>query len=177
MIQPLRQLIGYCAPRIITPITSSSCHGPFGQRYDPSSVEVTRPTPLIHYTGERDSAYLYGKFSSPHLRCPHNFSNDTVDSRLTGIGLSGTTPQKRKLRLRPLDRILLNPSYCIGLVQATLSPARLQLDCSEDVDEEAVEQWINEDSTLECCAVLSDYDIVSRVSCGSEKNKKFRRMF
>ncbi|GBM68497.1 hypothetical protein AVEN_225571-1, partial [Araneus ventricosus] len=38
------------------------------------------------------------------------------------------------------DRILLNPSYCIGLVQPTLSPARLQLDCSENVDEEAVEQ-------------------------------------
>ncbi|GBO44836.1 hypothetical protein AVEN_39978-1 [Araneus ventricosus] len=29
------------------------------------------------------------------------------------------------------DRILLNPSYCIGLVQPTLSRARLQLDCSE----------------------------------------------
>ncbi|GBO05564.1 hypothetical protein AVEN_88711-1, partial [Araneus ventricosus] len=57
------------------------------------------------------------------------------------------------------DRILLNPSYCIGLVQPTLSPARLQLDCSENVNEEAVEHWINEDSTLECCEVLSDDDI------------------
>ncbi|GBO19493.1 hypothetical protein AVEN_97765-1 [Araneus ventricosus] len=61
------------------------------------------------------------------------------------------------------DRILLNPSYCIGLAQPTLSPARLQLDCSENVDEEAVEHWINKDSTLECCEVLSDDDIVSVV--------------
>ncbi|GBN41271.1 hypothetical protein AVEN_259685-1 [Araneus ventricosus] len=37
-------------------------------------------------------------------------------------------------------RILLNPSYCNGLVQPTLSSARLQLDCSENVDEEEVEQ-------------------------------------
>ncbi|GBO09809.1 hypothetical protein AVEN_247861-1, partial [Araneus ventricosus] len=55
----------------------------------------------------------------------------------------------------------------------TLSPARLQLDCSENVDEEAVEQWINEDSTLECCEVLSDDDIVSRVTCGSEETRNF----
>ncbi|GBO27585.1 hypothetical protein AVEN_136086-1 [Araneus ventricosus] len=71
------------------------------------------------------------------------------------------------------DRILLNPSYCIGLVQPTLSPARLQLDCSENVDEEAVEQWINEDSTLECCEVLSDDDIAPRVTCGSEETRNF----
>ncbi|GBN97370.1 hypothetical protein AVEN_188490-1, partial [Araneus ventricosus] len=55
----------------------------------------------------------------------------------------------------------------------TLSPARLQLDCSENVDEEAVEQWINEDSTSECCEVLSDDDIVSRVTCGSEETRNF----
>ncbi|GBO01946.1 hypothetical protein AVEN_141646-1 [Araneus ventricosus] len=36
------------------------------------------------------------------------------------------------------DRISLNPSYCIGIVQPTSSPARLQLDCSENGDEEAV---------------------------------------
>ncbi|GBL82734.1 hypothetical protein AVEN_115749-1 [Araneus ventricosus] len=71
------------------------------------------------------------------------------------------------------DRILLNPSNCIGLVQPTLSPARLQLDCSENVDEEAVEQWINEDSTLECCEVLSDDDIVSSVTCDSEETRNF----
>ncbi|GBM10422.1 hypothetical protein AVEN_263338-1 [Araneus ventricosus] len=71
------------------------------------------------------------------------------------------------------DRILLNPSYCIGLVQPTFSPARLQLDCSQIVDEEAVKQWINEDSTLECCEVLSDDDIVSRVTCGSEETRNF----
>ncbi|GBO39933.1 hypothetical protein AVEN_219715-1 [Araneus ventricosus] len=57
--------------------------------------------------------------------------------------------------------------------EPTLSPARLQLDCSENVDEEAVEQWINEDSTLECCEVLSDDDIVSRVTCGSEETRNF----
>ncbi|GBN21888.1 hypothetical protein AVEN_215246-1 [Araneus ventricosus] len=59
------------------------------------------------------------------------------------------------------------------VVQPTLSPARLQLDCSENVDEEAVEQWINEDSTSECCEVLSDDDIVSRVTCGSEETRNF----
>ncbi|GBN79812.1 hypothetical protein AVEN_206227-1 [Araneus ventricosus] len=51
--------------------------------------------------------------------------------------------------------------------------ARLQLDCSENVDEEAVEQWINEDSKMECCEVLSDDDIVSRVTCGSEETRNF----
>ncbi|GBN52175.1 hypothetical protein AVEN_260520-1 [Araneus ventricosus] len=71
------------------------------------------------------------------------------------------------------DRILLNPSYCIGLVQPTLSPARLQLDCSENVDEEAVEQRINEDSTLECFEVSSADDIVSRVTCFSEETRNF----
>ncbi|GBM67313.1 hypothetical protein AVEN_37090-1 [Araneus ventricosus] len=64
-------------------------------------------------------------------------------------------------------------SFAGRLVQLTLSPARLQLDCSENVDEEAVEQWINEDSTLECCEVLSDDDIVSRVTCGSEETRNF----
>ncbi|GBM92134.1 hypothetical protein AVEN_178293-1, partial [Araneus ventricosus] len=57
------------------------------------------------------------------------------DSRLTGIGLSGTTKKKGsadcgRWNVRE-DRILLIPSYCNGLVQLTLSPARLQLDCSE----------------------------------------------
>ncbi|GBN00128.1 hypothetical protein AVEN_184303-1 [Araneus ventricosus] len=56
----------------------------------------------------------------------------------------------------------------------TLSPARLQLDCSENVDEEAVEQWINKDSILEFCEVLSDDDdIVSHVTCGSEETRNF----
>ncbi|GBN32820.1 hypothetical protein AVEN_107017-1 [Araneus ventricosus] len=101
----------------------------------------------------------------------------TVDSRLTGIGLSGTTPKKGsadcvRWNVRE-DHILLNPSYCIGLVQPTLSLARLQLDCSENVDEEAVERWINEDSTSECCEVLSDDDIVSRATCGSEETRNF----
>ncbi|GBL75973.1 hypothetical protein AVEN_234292-1 [Araneus ventricosus] len=60
-----------------------------------------------------------------------------------------------------------------GLDQPTLSPATLQLDCSENVDEEAVGQWINEDSTLECCEDLSDDDIVPRVTCGSEETRNF----
>ncbi|GBM79042.1 hypothetical protein AVEN_264886-1 [Araneus ventricosus] len=36
-------------------------------------------------------------------------------------------------------------------------------------------QWnkINEDSTLECCEALSDDDIVSRVTCGSEETRNF----
>ncbi|GBM30157.1 hypothetical protein AVEN_213209-1 [Araneus ventricosus] len=114
-----------------------------------------------------------------------NGKNYTVDSRLTGIGLSGLRiirddppPQKTgsadcgRWNVRE-DRILLKPSYCIGLVETTLNPARLQLDCSENVDEKAVEQWINEDSTLECYEVSSDDDIVSRVTCGSEETKNF----
>ncbi|GBM76615.1 hypothetical protein AVEN_196752-1 [Araneus ventricosus] len=32
---------------------------------------------------------------------------------------------------------------------------------------------MNEDSTLECCEVLSDDNIVSRVTCGSEETKNF----
>ncbi|GBM27593.1 hypothetical protein AVEN_35256-1 [Araneus ventricosus] len=109
-----------------------------------------------------------------------------IDSRLTGIGLSGLRiirydPPTQKIKEAQIaalwnvreDRILLSPSYCIGLVQPTLSPARLQLDCSENVEEEAVEQWINEISTLECFEVLSDDDIVSRVTCDSEKTRNF----
>ncbi|GBM24134.1 Protein couch potato [Araneus ventricosus] len=37
------------------------------------------------------------------------------------------------------------------------------LHCSKNVDEEAMEQWTNEDSTLECCEVLSGDDIMARV--------------
>ncbi|GBN67278.1 hypothetical protein AVEN_131206-1 [Araneus ventricosus] len=70
----------------------------------------------------------------------------------------------QRARLFSLARIEVKPF---------LSPARLQLDCSVNVDEEAVEQWINEDSTLECCEVLSDDDIVSRVTCGSEETRNF----
>ncbi|GBM57350.1 hypothetical protein AVEN_131404-1 [Araneus ventricosus] len=55
--------------------------------------------------------------------------------------LSISQTAKRKRRLRPLEcagSILFNSSYCIRLIQPTLSPARLQLDCSENVDEEVV---------------------------------------
>ncbi|GBO01513.1 hypothetical protein AVEN_36108-1 [Araneus ventricosus] len=48
-----------------------------------------------------------------------------------------------------------------------------KLDCSENVDEEAVEKWINEHSTLECGKVLSDDDIVSRATYGSEETRNF----
>ncbi|GBN02631.1 hypothetical protein AVEN_235076-1 [Araneus ventricosus] len=98
----------------------------------------------------------------------------SVDSRLTGIGLSGTTQRKRERRLRP--------SECAGRPHSsqpfifywpTLSSDRLQLDCSENVVEEVVVRWINEDSTLECWEVLSDDDIVSRATCGSEETRNF----
>ncbi|GBO31687.1 hypothetical protein AVEN_274081-1 [Araneus ventricosus] len=41
------------------------------------------------------------------------------------------------------------------------------------MDDEAVDQWTNEDSTLKFCEVLSDDDIMSRVTCGSEETKNF----
>ncbi|GBN05278.1 hypothetical protein AVEN_90693-1 [Araneus ventricosus] len=98
------------------------------------------------------SVKAYGKRTRRFAR--YSGKQVEVDSRLTGIGLSATTPPPKKVsadcgrwNVRE-DRILLNPSYCIGPVQLNLSPARLQLDCSENVDEEAVEQWINKDSTL-----------------------------
>ncbi|GBL79988.1 hypothetical protein AVEN_220157-1, partial [Araneus ventricosus] len=34
-------------------------------------------------------------------------------------------------------------------------------------------QSVNEDSTLECCEVLSDDDIAPRVTCGSEETRNF----
>ncbi|GBN45103.1 hypothetical protein AVEN_181758-1 [Araneus ventricosus] len=37
-----------------------------------------------------------------------------------------------------------------------------------------MEQWINEDSTLKCCEVLSDDDIVSRATCGPEERRNFK---
>ncbi|GBL88754.1 hypothetical protein AVEN_119002-1 [Araneus ventricosus] len=104
--------------------------------------------------------------------------NNIVKYRRLSINRDDPPPQKKgnadcgRWNVRE-DRILLNLSYCIRLVQPILSPSRLQLDCSENVDEEAVEQWINEDSTLECCEVLSDDGIVSRVTCGSEEIRNF----
>ncbi|GBN41106.1 hypothetical protein AVEN_77306-1 [Araneus ventricosus] len=43
-----------------------------------------------------------------------------------------------------------------------------KLECSENVDEEAVKQWVNENSTLECCEVLSD--LVVQKKQGISKN-------
>ncbi|GBM44913.1 hypothetical protein AVEN_94517-1 [Araneus ventricosus] len=34
-------------------------------------------------------------------------------------------------------------------------------------------QWSNGLTTLECCEILSDDDIVSRVTCGSEETRNF----
>ncbi|GBO02599.1 hypothetical protein AVEN_273299-1, partial [Araneus ventricosus] len=97
------------------------------------------------------------------------------DSRLTRIGLCGTTPpKKRKCRLLPLE-CLGRPHSSQPFLLYWTCPARLRLDCSENMDEEAVEQWINEDSTLECCEVLSVDDIVSRVTCGSEETSNFEK--
>ncbi|GBL89278.1 hypothetical protein AVEN_225819-1 [Araneus ventricosus] len=100
----------------------------------------------------------------------------TVDSCLTGIGLSGPTPPKRKRRLRPLEcagRPHSSQPFLLywtrpADLESSQTPVRLL-----NVDEEAVEQWNNEDWTLECCEVLSDDDIVSRVTCGSEETRNF----
>ncbi|GBO18415.1 hypothetical protein AVEN_170015-1, partial [Araneus ventricosus] len=99
--------------------------------------------------------------------------DDTVDSRLTGSRIiRDDTPPKRKRRLGPLECAGRPHSSQPFLLYWTF-PARLQLDCSENVDEEAVEQRINEDSTLECFEVSSTDDIVSRVTCGSEETRNF----
>lgn len=45
------------------------------------------------------------------------------------------------------------------------------LEGSENVDELAVQQWIDEDSKLESYEVLSDDEIVSRVTCDSEETR------
>ncbi|GBN53793.1 hypothetical protein AVEN_274204-1 [Araneus ventricosus] len=98
----------------------------------------------------------------------HIFSN-TIDSRLTGIGLSGTTSKKKRSADCGSWNVLKTaffsqPFLLYWTHPADLLASRLQLVCSENVDEEAVEQWINEDSTLECFKVLSGDDIVSRVT-------------
>ncbi|GBN55537.1 hypothetical protein AVEN_157299-1, partial [Araneus ventricosus] len=43
---------------------------PFRQRYDPSSAGVIQLPPLLYTIGKRGSAYLYGSFSTPYVRCP-----------------------------------------------------------------------------------------------------------
>ncbi|GBN38401.1 hypothetical protein AVEN_111978-1 [Araneus ventricosus] len=45
---------------------------PLRQRYESG---VIRPPSLLYPAGKRDSAYLYGRFSSPYLRCPVNYLN------------------------------------------------------------------------------------------------------
>lgn len=42
-----------------------------------------------------------------------------------------------------------------------------------NMDKEAMPQWINENSNLECYEYLSDNDTVSRVACGLERNRDF----
>ena len=50
-----------------------------------------------------------------------------------------------------------------------------KLDCSENVGEETVRQWINENFKVECYKVLSDNDIVLRIACDSEKTKNYEK--
>ncbi|GBL89039.1 hypothetical protein AVEN_255184-1 [Araneus ventricosus] len=55
---------------------------PLRERYDPSSLGVTRTTPLLYPTEKRDSAYLYGKFSSPYMRRPLKLEEYNVTYRI-----------------------------------------------------------------------------------------------
>lgn len=48
-----------------------------------------------------------------------------------------------------------------------------KLKCSENVVEEAVQQWIN--GQLEFYEVLNDDDIASQVTCGSEETRNFEK--
>lgn len=48
-----------------------------------------------------------------------------------------------------------------------------KLNCSENVNGEEVQQWINNDLKLEFFEVLSDGDIMLRVGCGYEEIRNF----
>lgn len=58
-------------------------------------------------------------------------------------------------------------------VQRKITEDVRRLNCSENVYEEAVYQCIKIFSKVKCYEVLNDYDIVSHIVCGSEKNKDF----
>ncbi|GBO06689.1 hypothetical protein AVEN_174275-1 [Araneus ventricosus] len=67
MTRPPRQLIGHCGSRIIALITSGSCDDPSDRGTTRHRCGVIQPPPLQYPTGKRDSAYLYGRFSSRYL--------------------------------------------------------------------------------------------------------------
>ncbi|GBN42992.1 Tigger transposable element-derived protein 2 [Araneus ventricosus] len=73
------------------------------------------------------------------------------------------------------NEIPINDSDSAHLRRKILEDLR-KLNCSKNVEEESVEQWTNEDSTLECCEVLTDHAIVSRVTCGSEETRNFEEV-
>ncbi|GBN07493.1 hypothetical protein AVEN_244873-1 [Araneus ventricosus] len=78
-----RPLLGHCGPRIIALITSGdpSVRGRTRDRV----WGVIQPQPLLYPTGKRDSAYLYGRFSSPYLRFPLH-RNKSVGHHLEQVG-------------------------------------------------------------------------------------------
>ncbi|GBM72349.1 hypothetical protein AVEN_178029-1, partial [Araneus ventricosus] len=100
-------------------------------------------------------------------------ANESFSNVLWTILPKNTFVELQTLRLGSSIAVLLFNDGFSGIIGTLNELARLQLDCSENIDEEAVEQWINEDSKLECCEVLSDDDIVSRATCGSEETRNF----
>lgn len=50
-----------------------------------------------------------------------------------------------------------------------------KLNCSENVDKKALQQWIKDDWELECYEVLSDNDTVPHVACDSVEAKNFEK--
>ncbi|GBN37819.1 hypothetical protein AVEN_146430-1 [Araneus ventricosus] len=148
------------------------------------SYEEGNPIALLHL--KTYNQYVTDYYNVTDLKISKDLSCfiTNYDFRLCRLSINrdriirnAPPPQERKCRFLPLECAgrphSSQPFYCIVLVQPTLSAVGLQLDCSENVDEEAVEQWINEDSTLECCEVSSEDDIVSRVTCGSEERRNF----
>ncbi|GBO33895.1 hypothetical protein AVEN_212634-1 [Araneus ventricosus] len=83
---------------------------PLRQRYDPSSVGVTRSPPLLYPTGKGDSAYLYGSFSSPYLRCPLKWMAECdVPIVLTSLQKKDGSLMGQDRGCRPGDPISLIP--------------------------------------------------------------------
>ncbi|GBM45601.1 hypothetical protein AVEN_86541-1 [Araneus ventricosus] len=65
---------------------------PLRQKYHPSLVGGSHPTTLLYATGKRDSAHLYGRFSSQSLKCP--LSENSLISKHT----SSSSPPCRNIR-------------------------------------------------------------------------------
>lgn len=51
-----------------------------------------------------------------------------------------------------------------------------KLNCSGNIDQEAMKQWINGDSKFECYKFLNDEGIVYRVTYGSEEARNFKKI-